>query len=112
MLKRRFELQKLNELGNVNVDRAFLGPIPREEFLLAGWEGSDVDLSAAHLEQNGKEFPHARDAQAASHKPARAQVTKDGTVVTAFFEVPMDALGKGLTLVVPDGAKTAQLELQ
>lgn len=78
----------------------------------AGPDGESIDLSTAHLEKDGKEFPHARDAQAAAHKPPRASVTKDGSLVTAYFEVPKDELGKGLTLVVPDGASTAKLELQ
>ena len=82
-------------------------------FNATGPEGADVDLSTAQLEREGKQFGFARDAQAASHKPAHAAIAKDGTaVVFAYFEVPMDSLGKGLTLVAPDGAKTVKLELQ
>ena len=81
-------------------------------FTAVGPDGEAVDLTTAHLEKDGKEFPHARDAQAASRKPARGGASKDGTALSAFYEVPPDALGKGLTLVVPDGASTAKLELQ
>ena len=81
-------------------------------FTATGPDGTDVDLNGSHLEKDGKEFVHARDAQAASHKPARATITKDSAAVTGFYEVPADALGKGLTLVVPNGAGTARLELQ
>jgi hypothetical protein len=80
-------------------------------FNATGPEGTQLDLTTAHLERDGKEFPHARDAQAAGKKPGRATLSKD-TVLTAYFEVPLDALGPGLTLVMPDGASTAKLELQ
>ena len=81
-------------------------------FNITGPEGTEIDLTAAHLERDGKQFAFARDAQAASKKPAHLALAKNGDTVWAFFEVPNDALGKGLSLVVPDGEKTARLELQ
>ena len=80
-------------------------------FNATGPDGTEVDLATAHLEKDGKEFPHARDAQAAGRKPGKATLAKD-TVVTGYFEVPIDALGPGLTFVIPDGQGTAKLELQ
>lgn len=71
-----------------------------------------VDLTSAHLAQGDKVFGFARDAQAASRKPATVTATSDGAVVWAYFEVPADALDKGLALVVPDGSGEARLELQ
>lgn len=77
-----------------------------------GPDGESVDLTTAYLERDGKQFPHARDAQAAGHKPGRGAASKDGTALTAYFEVPKELLGPGLTFVVPDGTGTAKLELQ
>lgn len=81
-------------------------------FTATGPEGSEVDLTSAYVEKGEKQFGHARDAQAASRKAARVAITKDGSTVTAYYEVPKDALGPGLVLVVPDGANSAKLELQ
>ncbi len=77
-------------------------------FSATSGEPTEIDLTTAHLERDGKQFPHARDAQAAGKRPAKATVHGD-TALTAWFEVPADALDKGLTFVTADGAK---LELQ
>ena len=74
--------------------------------------GTDVDLSAAWLERDGKQFAFARDAQAASHLKAHVALVNGDGALTAYFEVPVAGLGPGLTLVVPDGSATAKLELQ
>ena len=81
-------------------------------FSAAGPAGTEVDLTVAHLESEGRAFPFARDAQAASHLPARVSAGPQGVTVTAHFEVPAESLGKSLTLVVPDGTGAAKLELQ
>lgn len=81
-------------------------------FDVVGPEGGEVDLSAAHLERDGKAYPLARDAQAAAHQKPRSTLTKDGARVELYFEVPAaDGLGKGLSLVVPDGEHASRLEL-
>jgi len=71
-------------------------------------ESTELDLTTAHLEREGKTYPHARDAQAAGKKPGKALVAGD-TPLTAWFEVPEGALAAGLTFVTADGAR---LELQ
>jgi hypothetical protein len=75
-------------------------------------EPTNLDLSTAHLELDGKTFAHARDAQAASHQKAQVSATPQGTPVVVYFEAPPDALAKGLTLVMPDTPQEARLELQ
>ncbi|MBL8952554.1 MAG: hypothetical protein JNK82_17375 [Myxococcaceae bacterium] len=74
-------------------------------------EATELDLTSAHLERDGKTYPHARDAQAAGKRPGKGAVAAGtgDTPLTVWFEVPADALKEGLTFVMPDGAK---LELQ
>ena len=66
-----------------------------------GPPGAYVDLSTAHLEKDGKQFPFARDAQAASKLKPLVTVKEEDThnTVVGFFEVPKDALGPGLMAI-------------
>jgi hypothetical protein len=101
-------LHTVGEKISVTTDDWFV----KVSFEATASEPTVLDLSAAHLELAGKPFAHARDAQAASHQKAQVTATQGGAPVVVYFEAPVDALSKGLTLVVPDAPNEARLELQ
>lgn len=77
---------------------------------------AEADLGAASLKHQDRTFPLARDVQRlAGTKELRFAVPGgDGADLDLFFEVPKDALGKGLLLVlpVPGGPATVEVPLQ
>jgi hypothetical protein len=107
------KLQAMHTVGegiSVTTEDWFLKCTFQEE----GPKGTYVDFGATHLERDGQQFAFARDAQAASKQQALIPLGEGPVTVTAFFEVPDEALRPGLTLVVPDGEgkDPAKLELQ
>ena len=72
-----------------------------------------LDLSTTKLSTATREFPLARDAQRLSEHASELSLDANSARdVVLYFELPADALGPGLKLILPVGQSTLELPLR